>query len=806
MASKEELALRKRQLELELELAEAEDSPQPEADFLEQTGEKLGKMAKGAWETAKRVPSGVEKTLTMPDNEGLGQLGTALALEGLPGMPVVHELAANLMGAGGAAYGALMPGEDAAVSSKLAEDYYRKSRQDLLNQVDPDIRALANVGGMFMPAGLATTAAEAALPVAQKALDQGLTQDVGTDIAANLTAGLAVPVGVVGGVGLARGLKAVTPGKAISELPGRLRNVEKNAPGSLAEYYSNPEAVKAASLDRTAQGIQRSVEQIQAQRKDATARLSELDAQLKDVATDEVGIRKSLEDEMAKTSEEIKALDAEFKQTRMLDKLALEEQKGNLAENIRDEREARKGEVEEVRGATREAQREAMEGIQEAAAAHQEKLSKAAAEQAEIVDRSKVGIPITDIKRQFMEDMSTLGVPQKGPPKSVSGISGSVDYSPVSYQYRDAEVNRLLDIISQAPETMNATQLLNLRRMVGDAAYKAGAGEGKMQRTYQAMNDAITSVVGDRFPELRLEISTGIKSQEALDKLAGRAESTLSKLGGKGGLTAEQTLREIGAQPGVELPMDKIKAYLAMRQAEAALKRAPLPSSAASRQVNKQLQELRRMQAIETRPEVLADLKAAEQQLLKQDLDQYLQGLRSPIEAKKAGVESELSAIEGRSDLLVGDKTFKKAGDLEDFAADQARSAQIEGNTEWVKQLAKEQGRDVGEIITEMRQGRAKEAIYGQDAKPFGETSIGMGIMPAIRAGIKAAPAWVTTAPIDLRRKLSRAIGNAKWSTVLEKAFLRGGPKTVAAQHYLLQQSDPDYQKAMLEGTEETGQ
>jgi uncharacterized NAD-dependent epimerase/dehydratase family protein len=51
-----------------------------------------------------------------------------------------------------------------------------------------------------------------------------------------------------------------------------------------------------------------------------------------------------------------------------------------------------------------------------------------------------------------------------------------------------------------------------------------------------------------------------------------------------------------------------------------------------------------------------------------------------------------------------------------------------------------------------------------------------------------------------MRRAINKAL-NSKWANVINSAIERG-ENAYAATHYLLQQQDPDYNKAMNDGEE----
>jgi hypothetical protein len=85
---------------------------------------------------------------------------------------------------------------------------------------------------------------------------------------------------------------------------------------------------------------------------------------------------------------------------------------------------------------------------------------------------------------------------------------------------------------------------------------------------------------------------------------------------------------------------------------------------------------------------------------------------------------------------------------------------------------------------------KTKQNIYGGEPEQLvpGElmSSPGRG-----KALVKSLPVWATTLPLDTVR-LGKIVSNSKFARVLEAAYLRGGPKVVAMDWFLLQQTDPE--------------
>jgi hypothetical protein len=188
-------------------------------------------------------------------------------------------------------------------------------------------------------------------------------------------------------------------------------------------------------------------------------------------------------------------------------------------------------------------------------------------------------------------------------------------------------------------------------------------------------------------------------------------------------------------------------------------------------------------------------------------LDEYLRGLRQPIESKIPEAQSAIAESQGRLDVLgsLEGRALKEAGAEYDWAAKKVRETSINGNTEWVQEMAKAQGRDVSELSSAYRQGRVREEIFGQDTPPFASGSLGMGVVPAARSLAKSFGPWVTTLPIDLRRAINKISGTAlgnKYAKVLTDSFNSRGPAGMAMTHYLLQQRDPEYNKVTTEDEE----
>lgn len=790
LTESEELEL----LELEEEEAKAM-SQKPKEGFLDQLGNKAKAMGEGMVDTAKRLPAGVGKLL-IPDraevsNARWGEYLMSLGLEGLPASPTITgEILPAIGGAGSAALAGLR-GKDMGQAYTATSEGMRQGREQVLQDIDPDIRAAANVTGMVAPSKLAAIGVDIGAPIAAKAARGADFEDVASDVA--LAGGVTLGIPAATKVGRGAVNLATDTGAGIAKLPARMQGIKGE---SITEYIAQPEAVKAASRTSTEGRITASMEDLLKAREDASMRLEDVKAQLAEAeaigAKDKTIIARDVETAKA----EVDALDAMFKQAQEAEIDPLRKQKFEVGEKLKDERAARAIEVEEAGQATREALKGAVEGVQESSVKNQEKLSQAARQLDALLTQTDTKIPTVLIKQQLMEDIKPLGVPQQGVPSSVKVPEtmipggGKVDYSPVTYAYKDPQVNKILEMVQQMPEYITATQLLNMKRIVGDAAYKAGAGSGRLDATYRAMNGAITEVAGNKFPELNAEITSGLKVKEPLDALKTRAESVLPKIGKKGGIGAEATLADLGEN----VPSDIIQQYLSARQAEEALKKSQLPSTGEARGLNKSIFETKERQKSEVRPGTDADTMLRERSAEKKMLDEYLNSIREQGAKKQAMAGTQLDTATSSLNRL-GITPSEDLTQLPKWVRNQVMEGPLEGPTSRLPEVSKVMGTTQESMAAEIRAVNAREDIYGREPKVPFESALSLGVVPALRSAFRAGGAGLATKSMDVARILQKAKGT-KWAPILEKYNLNG---RVSFAHYLLQQMDPEYAKAMSE-------
>jgi hypothetical protein len=787
LTESEELEL----LELEAEAKAASDAP----GYIEQLGAKASAMVEGIKDTASRLPAGVGKLIEpVPAGESAGRWAKYLMSLGLEGLPVAPTITGEIIPAvagAGSAIAAGVRGKDYQQAYSDTSDRMRQQRQQVLEGIDPDIRAAANVTGMVIPAKGAAIAADIGAPIATKAARGADFADIASDVTlAGATVG-AIPTAAKAAKGAAALVGSA--GEGVLKLPARMQGIKSS---SITEYLNDPSAVKAASRSATEGRITSGMEDILKASDDAQARIDDLQSQLREAELTQSKDASTIQRDLDVAMSEKSALDTMFKQAQEAELRPLKEQKFSVDEKLRDEKAARSLEVEEAAKTTRESLKGAVEGIQEAAVANQSKLSEAAAKLDTLLSETGTLIPTVGIKKQLMSDMKTLGVPQVGVPKTTK-IPGEVtagskemdiDYSPTTYAFKDPRVNTILEQVMMLPAEVSATELVNLKRIVGEAAYQAGAGSGKLDATYRAMNNAVTEVAGKRFPELNSEITAGLKVKVPLESLGAKAESALPKIDRRGGLGVESTLSKLGDN----IPSDVIQQYLAARQAEEALKKSSLPSSQRQSELRRSIFDTTAKQKSEVRPETTADVTVKERTAEQKMLNEYLNSIREQNANQQSMAQSNLNAAQSTIQRL-GIPTTKETTALPKWVRESVLGGDLEGPTSKVPDVARSIGTTPEKLASEIRSVSAREDIYGREPRVPLESALGIHPISAVRSALRSAGASVATAPLDALRIVKKA-ANTKWSSVVDRAAKDG---KLPMTHYLLQQMDPEYAKAM---------
>ena len=820
-------------------------------DVASKTASNLGTMGSKFAESISQVPGGVAKLVS--GEVPISDVAAELSLEALPLAPVVGETVAGLAGIGGAAYGAgkevgkaALTGlarlagiggegkaaptlqdisESAVTSGNEAMNYVRQAREQRLAEIDPEVRAALNLGAAATPMGLASTAVEMAVPTAQRALSgQGTDTDVAADI---LSTGVAAGIPMVAGKTL-KGAAKVTKaaGRELSELPGRLRGVSKEA---LTEYLADPTAVKAGSVGREAKRSLLTVGDIRDQLGKSQAKQADLEAQLNEAVSTYSSDKDLIARQLQDAKLEVSGLEDAYRKQAMSEQGDLKKEQLAAKYVVGDETRAwkyantaREAEITSIKDSLKNPSPELVAEVENKLELLKENTAQAAKDQIDFIKTNKNDVEldsgiIFDAVRQFRDEAQIRGV-------------DTMKAAPIT-----AFLNKWEFLGKEGAAPLDAWEAVKLRQDIdGMINYdlKTGQYGGMARSALSGFRTKINKVLDNalvEYPKVRKTLEHLSDLQSESTKVIGKnIEGAISKLGSKGdarAMKAFQDLSEVSptagktaALPGEgvvlgevannelsRLLSERMDAVSRLKQLERDPLRKGTPELEAARSakaaIDRKIFETTLEKRMAERPTSEADVAAQERTSEQRMLDEYLVGLKKPIESQMAGVAGDIQTTQGRLDVLgsLEGRKLKEAGAEREWAAKKVRETPShEGDSSWVEAMAKEQGREVGELSSAYRQARAKEAIYGQESPPFVSGNLSMGKVPIVRSALKSLGPAVTTIPLDVRRILN-STANSKWAKAFSDAYARTGDKGVAVTHFLLQQTDPEYNKAISE-------
>ena len=889
-------------------------------DTLSKTGKNLGTVAKGLWESAKKVPGGVAKLRDVSPED----FAAEMSLEALPFAPIVSEAVAGLAGLGGAAYGAVMPGETAGESGVNAMEYVRQARAQRLAEIDPEVRAALTLGGAMLPTGALATGAEIATPMVQSALDkvlgEGDTADVASDVAADvLTAGISAVAPTVGlkgaGVALKGAQKVLPSAETLARGIGRLQGIN---PASITEYANRAQDIRnATSLGSEAQKLKQRADilynelttkqakltdvqnkfkeaeavksadaaQLSRQVAEAKAEVDAIDsmysealaaeqATLSKTATEAGDVlgeaRKGVEAEYNQAKDEIarskfeagreadlinKAYDRSMaeesvalKRQEQAAKAKLAEEEARFAEAQAIEKGQRTEELSELKASERNVDPEMVDAVNDSLVKLREQTSQAAVDQMTLLEKSGASKRVSpnsilDYAKSLSKSLKGEGVVPTAKSKAVDEFLSKWDVEGI----RDTNVQ---------PKTLLQMRqdLDDLIDFGGPTGAHIGAGSGALSQIRKKANDLIDeSVAGSKEVRATLARLAGIQSQ--MVKAFGRnPEALINRLGKRGGDKVERQLSTLQSASGVDLmPYIERRKQVLARIDE--LKKAPnaappdelIQLRAEAQQLTDAIVQRGLEQRITERPMSDADKTIADRSSEQRMLYSYLRGLSEPLKemkATKTQADLELEAfkkeaaaprpegpadVEYRDLLATSQMRDTEARAFQDLKDREIGTAQTDVNTanlpveelgipvtrdlearsKWANELVRKgdlEGQDSKLQVMEktdpgltsrIRDARIKEDIFGRVPAPLGVGQMGMGALPALRSGIRAAGGWLAAAPIDLRNKLSRIDLKPEWIQQYESAYAKWKDKAFPLTHYLLQQTDPEYSEAV---------
>jgi hypothetical protein len=251
---------------------------------------------------------------------------------------------------------------------------------------------------------------------------------------------------------------------------------------------------------------------------------------------------------------------------------------------------------------------------------------------------------------------------------------------------------------------------------------------------------------GDAYAKLRERLAKEIELRKTSKRVLGKvpSESKLAGIGGANKAELERTIAEVESSSGVPvLTREDLEQYLRGKY---------------------ELDQLRRTKTPEAE-------KAAEFAYDTAQAQRLVEG-NFPSRKINLGKREELQSLAtemGDENLLSKVRDAGYQQELGKGALAGSRMVNI--------------GRSIGRAVA----GGAGEAVGGI-----------AGAVADVSAG------QLTTKPLDAYRLLEKT-ANTKWGKTLQEAYRRGGPngaKNVAVTHYLLQQKDPEYNKATTENEE----
>ena len=659
----------------------------------------------------------------------------------------------------------------ATEGASIPEEY----SQQMANYEDERKRVGDSLGTLGT---IATSLPYAAAGVGTSLLDVGtrtaLTQDAENIIpevskSGIIMAGLQSLPGVVGATA-----------KGLAKLPGKLLRKSDDA---MEAYIARAPELKSVSLEEDVGKIADFGSGVTAQADEAAQAVDITKNAVDQAKTKAQVLKEAHAASMLEGSNATAKQKSELLLQRIEAERALKEANESFSAAQTNAKAERASQISQRKEATRNVPTEAVEALENASEAQLAGLRAKAADQASRMDQSDVRFPTSGLKQIISDETAPRTIPQ------MNQETGEL-LRPTA---ADPRVLELQTMINNLPPEINATQLLSVRQALSKLGYKKEQGAAGAKDAYSEINTMFDSTPGiqEGYSELRAAMKGDIDFRGTAKSLGDRSEQALSRLGGKNTLKLEEGIAKLEQDTGVSIrPL--MAGYLQQLKEINELRQSPLNvDDSVVKAAQKNLDEIRgtivKLGAPKEKamaPNFQEDVLKAQDQLAW--VTDQLNQAKNQVKELGYDKQSAQSLIERnfpsrKTNLAAQDELQKVAGAMGDEGL-VSRVRDIGYQQELGKgSLAGSRAVNVGRSLGKAVAGTVGEAVGGV-----------AGALADVSAG------QATTKPLDVYRLLAKT-ANTKWGKTLQEAYSRGVPNSVAATHFLLQQTDPEYNKAISE-------
>ena len=703
-----------------------------------------------------------------------------------------------------------------AISSG-AQALYRGATEDIpvseayRQEMDQYAKDRKDVTGKLGIVGNIATAAPAAVLSGMTLPMYGATGDLALS-AADIATGAAIDgqpaegaasLGIMGGMVAAPGVLGAV-GKGLTHLPARIKGVSQ---GAKELYLQDPQLVKSADVAKEIGTIAEWGKQLRQNVDNAKAELQQQEELYRSMERSGKGSLQSAadnvqaaRDKLAKAMDEFDTQDIALKEQRMGARDVVSSERVRAEEQFKSAEAARQQKIDDLNEELRNPKPELIESIKNQLIDLREETSRLAKEQIDYVKSTgstaevDSGV-IFDAARQARNELQIRGV-------------DTVKAAPITALLAKWDKPN----VTGAP--LDAWEAVKLRQEVDDMINydrNTGAYGGVAEAVLSGVRNKINVTLDNQFadyPELRKQIADLSNLQREASQLFGgkNIESAISRLGGKNTGRQERVLQQmseatskgvpggiVGERFASDTPIDLITERLDTVQLVKDLKSNPstlgTPELASAEQ---RLNELDRMIEETTLAKRKSRLALGSEISTKESdkavLEKYLRDLQVRKEQEVPVFKGQVDWAEERA------KRLGFTGGAEFSPTKQAESVVTSGmRFDPESQSAREQLTALGtEMLDPMIHRRvqaagARREIFDTGGLPTGTSGAAMA-----KQGISIMPELTVAIPLDIYRYGSK-IANTKYAKVINEAYQRGGSKAVAVTHFLLSQTDQDY-------------